>query len=453
MDRRRWLILLGVGAGTFMTALDSSIVNTTLPLIRQAFGADIAAIEWVTSLYVLALSGLMLGFGRLGDLRGHKRTFVWGFGLFVGASMLCGLAPNTPALVAARVLQAVGGAAIVANGPALLTRHFPPAMRGQVLGLQATMTYLGMTTGPTLGGLLATHLGWRAIFYVNVPIGAAALAASRRFIPNDAPQSVHLPFDVSGAMLFLSGMMLLLLGLDQGSAWGWRSTPIVACLVLAVVLGGLFLRLETRLDHPMLDLSLFRSWTFSAAVASAICNYVCVYSIIFLVPFYLEDGRHFGAQFTGLLLTAQPLVMAVTSPLAGMLSDRIGVRMLSTVGMAILAAALYGLSRLGADATPLHVVGVLALAGLGTGIFTTPNNSALMGAAPRQRQGIAAGVLATARNGGMALGVGLAGAVMSTVAARAAAGGQAGLLPGIGAAFAAAAGVGVLGAVLSVVRG
>jgi EmrB/QacA subfamily drug resistance transporter len=269
--------------------------------------------------------------------------------------------------------------------------------------------------GPALGGWLAKAFGWRWIFYINVPIGAIALALGLFAIRADRDEGAGEPFDFRGALLFTAGLVALLIALNQGHSWGWVSAPTLLLFAAAAVLLTVFIAVERRRSAPMLDLSLFRSRVFSAATVSALLNYVCVYSIIFLIPFLLIQGRGLDTQQAGLVLTAQPLVMAVVAPLSGTLSDRIGSRLLSTFGMLILAAGLVLLALLAAHASLGAIAGALAFVGLGVGIFVSPNNSALMGAAPRHRQGIASGVLATARNVGMVLGIGFAGAIFTTI--------------------------------------
>ncbi len=449
---RKWWVLLAVGVGTFMSALDSSVVNTVLPVVRRTFDSDVATVEWVVTVYLLVVSGLLLSFGRLGDLRGHKAVYVAGFGVFVFSSALCGLAPTSAALIAFRALQALGAAMLFANSPAILTKNFPAAQRGQALGLQATMTYLGLTVGPSLGGWLTHQLSWRAVFYINLPVGLAALWLSLRFIPRDAGAGQAERFDRAGALTFIAGLVALLLGLNRGHDWGWASPAVLALLGAAALSLAMFVQIELRRANPMLDLSLFRQRLFSAAVLSAVLNYICLYSIVFLLPFYLIQGRDFSTARAGLLLTAQPIVMAIAAPLSGMLSDRVGSRLLSTLGMAVLAVGLFLLSRLGPQSPQSHVVVALGVAGLGTGSFISPNSSALMGSAPRHRQGIAAGVLATARNVGMVLGVGLAGAILTTVMAQGN-DSTAALFQGVSAGFVVAVGVAILGAITSAVRG
>ncbi|HUK66677.1 MAG TPA: MFS transporter [Anaeromyxobacteraceae bacterium] len=417
-EGRKWRVLASIGVGTFMSALDGSVVNTLLPVMRRALHTGVAEIEWVVTIYLLVVSGVLLGFGRLGDLRGHKDVYLVGFVGFVVSSALCGLAPSARFLVLFRAVQALAAAMLFANAPAILTKTFPPEQRGQALGLQATMTYLGLSTGPSLGGFLAQHLGWQSVFFINVPVGALGVFLCAKNIARDRPEGRPPPFDLAGAALFFAGLFALLLALNQGHSWGWSAPSTVGLFSCAVLVLAAFLAIERRRAHPMLDLSLFRKTAFSASAYSAMVSYVASYSILFLLPFYLIQARGLAADRAGLILTSQPLVMMTVAPLSGTLSDRFGSRRPAALGMLVLSAGLFWLSTTGAS-TPLGlVVCGLALCGLGFGTFVAPNNSRLLGAAPLHRQGIASGVLAAARNVGMVLGVGLAGAVYTTVLAR-----------------------------------
>jgi len=454
MDRK-WWVLLAIGVASFMTALDGSVANIILPVLSDTFKADVATVEWVVTIYLLVVSGLLLSFGRLGDMRGHKSLFISGLLVFVISSALCGLAPVVGAIIVFRALQALGGAMLLANSPAILTKNFPPTQRGQALGLQATMTYLGLTVGPSLGGWLTSQFGWRAVFYINVPVGLLALWLSQGYIPRDeAGDHAGERFDLAGALAFMAGLVALLLGLNQGEEWGWTSAPILGALTVSVALLGVFIAIETRVAHPMLDLSLFRVRLFSASTASAVFNYICLYTVLFLLPFYLIQGRGLDTAQAGIILTAQPVVMAIAAPISGTLSDRIGARLLSTLGMAVMAVGLFLLSRLAPSSPLIQVATGLAIVGLGTGMFVSPNTSALLGAAPLNRRGIASGILATARNVGMVLGVGLAGAIFTTVQSHGQAmGSLTATFDGISMGFLVAAGVAVIGALTSAVRG
>jgi len=340
---------------------------------------------------------------------------------------------------------------LFANSPAILTTSFPASQRGRALGAQGTMTYLGLTVGPSLGGWLAGRFGWPAVFYINVPVGVVAIALAFRVIETDRPEGRPERFDYGGATLFTGGLVALLVALNQGHAWGWGSARTLALLAASLLLLAVFVAVERRQPHPMLDLGLFHSRVFSATTTSALLNYVCVSGTLFVLPFLLIQARGLDTRQTGLVLTAQPLTMAVVAPFSGALSDRIGSRFLGTVGMLLLAAGLLLLATLAGRGSVAAIAAALALVGLGVGLFVSPNNSALMGAAPRHRQGIAAGVLATARNLGMAMGVGLAGAVLTTVLAR---GGSTptALLHGVEASLVVTAVLALVGSVTALAR-
>ncbi len=406
-------VLLSVGLGTFMSALDASVVNTVLPVIRVAYRAPVESIQWVATTYLLVMGGLLLTFGRLGDLRGHKRSYLGGFGVFLPASVLCGISTTVEMLIAARVLQGIGAAILVSNSPAILIGSVHPLRLGQALGLQAAMTSLGLALGPSLGGWLTDQLGWRAIFFMNVPVGTVAFLLGFRHITRDAhPPAPDERFDIAGAFLFLGAFLALQFALAGGNAWGWGSPSTIGLFVGSAALGFLFLRQERNARSPMLDLTLFRNRLFSFAAGSALVNYVCMAGVLFLVPFYLIQGRGLSAARAGIIMSVQFLVMVVTAPISGRISDRIGSHVPATTGMAVTAVGLFLLSAMNGDSPLRLTVAGLIVTGVGMAIFVTPNNSEMLGAAPKGRKGIASGVLATSRLVGMATGVGLAGAIL-----------------------------------------
>jgi EmrB/QacA subfamily drug resistance transporter len=315
------------------------------------------------------------------------------------------------------------------------------------------MTYLGLTTGPFLGGWLADTFGWHSVFYINVPIGLLAIWLSITIIPRDMPSGQTEKFDLAGALTFLVGLVALLFALNQGHALGWTSPLILGLFIASLLTLGLFTWIEMRIPTPMLDLSLFKRRLFSMSTISPILNYICVYSVLFLTPFYLIQGRGLSASQAGLILTSQPIIMALTAPVSGRLSDRIGSRIPTTLGMLILAVGLFLVSRLTLESPFWLIVLGLAIGGFGTGLFVAPNNSALMGDAPRNRQGIAAGVLALARNVGMVLGIGLTGAIFTTILSKGNPGGADTLVHAFNSGLLFASGVALLAAVASFARG
>lgn len=451
--RNRWLILVAIGVGTFMSALDGSVVNTLLPVMAMDLHATIAGIEWVSTVYLLVVSSLLLGFGRAGDIYGNKKLYVLGFVVFVIGSALCGLAPGASALIGLRGIQAIGAAMLFSNAPAILTKSFPPQQRGRALGALGTFTYLGLSVGPSFGGWLAGTFGWRSVFYINVPVGAVAATMAVIVIAHDPTEGKKEQFDFKGAILFMLGLILLLGALNEGHAMGWMDARIMGMFVASAVMFAAFVYVELHAQSPMLDLSLFRNLVFSSTTLSALLNYSSVFGVLFALPFLLIQGRGLTPQHAGLILTAQPIVMAVVAPMSGALSDRIGSRIPATVGMAIstggilFLAATIQMSGLGLVAVALGVIG------LGVGLFVSPNNSALMGAAPRHRQGIASGVLATARNVGMVLGIGISGAVFTTMMARNADAAElAAMIVSVRAVLFVAAGLAGVGTITSAIR-
>jgi EmrB/QacA subfamily drug resistance transporter len=447
---QKWLVLVAIGTSTFMSALDTSVVNTVLPVINQAFHSTIAQVDWVVTIYLLIVSGLLLSFGRLGDMYGHKRIFLWGFGIFIMSSALCGMASTVYMLVLFRGFQAFGAAMLASNSPAILTSNFPASQRGQALGLQATMTYLGLTIAPSLGGWLTDLISWRSIFYINLPVGTLAFVLSWLFIPHEMDKRKNEKFDIPGAIFFLSGLVAMLLALNQAHVWGWGSLWIISLFTVAGISLAKFIQIERSREQPMLDLTLFKVRVFSTSVLSAILNYIAIFVILFLFPFYLIRGREFSPAEAGLILTVQPLIMAIIAPIAGTFSDRIGTKILCVLGLTILTAGLILMSRLGIDSSLTRIGFTLGIAGLGTGIFISPNNSALMGSAPGNRQGIAAGILATARSVGMVLGVGIAGAILASTLAQDSS--PNGILQATQTSFLIAAGITAAAAIISYVN-
>ena len=400
-----------------MGPLDGSMVNSMLPILTRELQVDISTTEWLLTIYMLIQTGMMLTFGRLGDLWGHKLIYVSGLVVFMIGSALSALAPSPELLIGARAITALGSAALWANSAAILTHSFPAAQRGRALGMQSMMVQLGGSCGPPLGGIVASTLGWRAIFWIGVPVTLVALVLSLRFIERDEPRGRGERFDVPGAALYMLGLMSVLVALNQGHAWGWDSFGVLGFLGLGLGLLAGFVVLEPRVRWPMLDLGLFRERAFASPVLAMVLNFVSTSSIVFLMPLYLLLGRGLAPAEAGLILISQPLTMASITILSGTLSDRIGSRIPATVGMSILALGLFLLSWVDVSTPLLWIVGVLVLIGVGVGLFNTPNSSAVMGAVPSGRRGVAAAILSTARTLGNTLGLGLAGAIFTTVLA------------------------------------
>ncbi len=411
----KWTVAVIVGMGVFMATLDASIVNISMPAIAHYFHVALSGpVEWVIIAYLLVISVLLLTFGSAADRLGHKPLWLLGLLGFTGGSALCGAAPSLGLLVLFRAVQGIGGALLMAISPTLLTEAFPPTERGLALGFNAIMVSLGVSIGPTLGGILTARLSWRAIFYVNLPIGALAALATAIVLRRTKPPA-HRPFDAIAALLLGLGLGLVDLGLSLLRHWhlaSWRFWLTIGGGLAALVL---FVLHERRRLDPLLDLALFRDRVFASATASLVLSFIALFAVSFLCPFYLEELRGFSSEQAGLLLTPLPVTIAVVSPFSGALSDRIGSRLLCSVGLAFATAALLLLGSWNARSPVWAIESVLVCAGIGQALFQPPNNSALLGAAPRDRQGMASGVLATGRVAGQSLSVAVAGAVFGVL--------------------------------------
>ena len=409
----KWAVLAIVAVGIFMATLDTSIVNISLPTIAHYFGVALSgAVEWVIIAYLVVIAGVLLTIGRLADMIGHKPIWIAGLVIFTVGSAISGAAPSLGLLIAARGLQGLGGALLMSISPAMLTNAFPAHERGRALGLNAVVVALGVSVGPTLGGIITEHLTWRWIFYVNDPIGVIGFIASMRVL-TERMRRGRGRFDPLGAVLLAIGLVALTMGLSFGQEWGWTSPLLLSTLVVGIIALLALVVVERRVSDPIIDLALLRGRVFLSANASLILSFLALFAVSFMLPFYLEELRGFSTEQAGLLLTPLPLTIAVLAPFSGMLADRIGTRWLAAGGLAIACLGLVLISQLNAQSSVWDIIWRLVVTGAGQALFQSPNNSALLGAAPRGQQGSASGFLATGRVVGQSLSVALAGAIFA----------------------------------------
>lgn len=406
-------IILIIGVGTFMAALDASVVNIALPSISKYYGEPLYIIEWVVMSYLLVISSLLLTYGRLGDMYGHKRVYIGGFAIFSIGSLMCGLAPNIMVLILSRMAQALGAGMIMAMGPAIVTDFAPAQSRGKALGVNATAVAVASATGPVAGGFLTTHFGWQSIFYINIPIGIIGTIMAYKIIPDTTGCEAQ-PFDIKGAVTIFFALISILLPLSYIEKYGWTNAYIIAFLSVGLLILLLFVHIERTVRFPMVDLELFKNRLFTMSNLSALINYMSQFSLMLLMPFYLQQLRGLPTSRAGLMLIPMPIATMIVAPISGALSDRFDARYISTAGMGLISIGIFLLSRLSLDSSDFYIMAALALTGLGTGLFQAPNNSAIMGCVPGNRRGIASGMLATMRNIGMVLGVAVSGAIFSS---------------------------------------
>lgn len=426
----KWAVFIILALGVFMATLDSSIVNISLPVIARQFGVPLnGAVEWVIIAYLVVTAAILLTAGRVADMIGRKAVWIIGLVVFTGGSALCGAAPTLGWLIAARGLQGLGGALLFATSPAMLTSAFPPQERGRALGLNAVNVALGVSVGPPLGGFL-TGISWRLIFYVNVPIGIIAIIATFVVLKEKVQRNPG-KFDPLGAVLLAVGLAALTASLSFGQEIGWSSPLLIAGLVIGVLSLLLLPFVESRVSNPVIDFRLLQNRVFLSSNVSLLISFLSLFAVSFIMPFYLENLRGLPTEQVGLLLTPLPITLAIVAPFSGALADRIGSRWLAATGLSVASLGLVLISTLNATSATLTIIGFLVLTGVGQALFQSPNNSALMGSAPKGQQGSASGFLATGRTVGQSVSVALAGAVFTGLGGAAA--GQL-LIKGAGAA-------------------
>jgi len=408
----KWIALGVTTVGTLMAAIDSTIVVLALPDMMVKLHAELIVMVWVIMAYILISTVFLLAFGRVADMLGRARMYNLGFVIFTVGSALCGIAGGAIQLILFRLVQGAGGAMMLVNGSAIITEAFPARQRGRALGINSIAWAAGGVAGPLLGGLILSAADWRWIFYINVPIGIAGSVWGYRVLRELSPPARNERFDAGGATAFSVGLLALLVALTRGIEAGWTSLPILSLFALFVVMLVLFLARERRIEFPVLDLGLFRSRVYNFAVLASMLQSLAIFSVNFLIIFYLQGVRGYSPLTAALMLIPLPLVSSVVGPLSGLLSDRIGARVPATIGLLVQAAALVlFIAQLSPDSSYAVIACGLALMGLGGGLFWSPNTSAAMGSAPVARLGIASATLATLRQTGMVTSFALALAV------------------------------------------
>jgi len=407
----RWGVLTVTTIGTFMASLDASLLVVGLPVVLSELGAGIVAGSWLISIYRLALATLLIPVGRLGDMYGRAKLYSLGYFIFAVSSLLCALSSNIHQLLVFRLIQGVGGAFIFVNSMAIVTDAFADRGLGLGIGVNQVAINAGTVVGYTLSGVIIQLYGWRPLFLVNVPIGIFGGLWARFRLRGTAQRSELGRFDWPGAIALSSSLSLLMLGLTSGST---ASPAALAMTASSALLLAAFVIHERRVDQPMLDLSLFRIRRFAAGNLSNLLNGISFASLAFLISLYLEAAAGLTPLQAGLSLIPIDLTLILVGPVSGWLSDRVGARILSTVGLAISGVALLILSR-SVSSNPDYgaLLMGLALAGLGVGLFRSPNASSVMGSVPAERRGVAAGVRSTIINTSIALSIPFSIAVMS----------------------------------------
>jgi EmrB/QacA subfamily drug resistance transporter len=461
----RWWLLLVTSLGALLASLTSGTLVIALPEILRDLHTDLFSLLWIVVGYTLVTTVLVLNAGRLADKYGRVRTYTIGLAVFTLASAFCAVAPDALTLIGGRIVQGVGGAFMFANSTALVTDAFPRRELGKALGINAMVVGAGLILGPILGGWL-TGFGWRMVFWANVPLGLVGVVLAAGILVEQTPAQGSVPLDWRGSALYLVGLLALMTSLAFGGIYGWGTWWIVGGFVLFAVVLPLLLWVESRIESPLLDLSLFRDRLFLMGNLTGMLNGVARNGVLFLLVFYLQGAKGVDPVTAGLELAPLAVGLLVLSPVSGMLADRFGSRLLATAGMLLTALGLAGLTTISLTTPFWELVLWQLIIGAGSGLFISPNTSAVMGVVPPHKRGIGSGMRAMLTNTGFVISIALAiGLVTSAMDPRVMvaifAGTQAGsggidmgpFISALHLAFAAGVVASLLGAGVSLMRG
>lgn len=450
---RSWLALAALSSTSFLLLVDDTAVAVALPQIGRELGVGLVGLEWVVNVYTLVLAVLILGGGTLADRRGARPALLLGLFVFAAASLAAALAPSGTWLIATRGLQGAGAALMAPATLSAVSTIFPPTRRGLALGIWSGASAAALALGPLFGAVLTQSLGWKSIFLVNVPLGAALAAAVVLTLPPSQEPGRAGGLDLPGLAASAAGLSALVYGLTQANSYGWTSLRLYGLLALAAAALALFVRIERRSRAPMLDLALFRERNFAGGNAVGLISLAVMCSIFFFLSLYLQLALDYTAIGAGSVLLPLTAVIVVASPLSGRLVDRIGARAPMAAGMALLAAGLLLLSRLEPESGLSGILPGLAVAGLGVGLTSTPITAAVLEAVPAARSGVGAGSLTAFRMVGLSLGIAIMGAIVAAEWPGGLAGGRVSaerFADGLAKGFLVNAGIAVAGAVVAV---
>ncbi|MEM2933647.1 MAG: MFS transporter [Halobacteria archaeon] len=396
--------LIAVTLASFLTPFAVSAVNVALPTIGREFAMDAISLNWVATAYLLASAIFLVPLGKLADIQGRKKLFIYGTFIFILTSLLLAISNSGVMLIFLRAAQGIGGAMIFGTGVAILTSVFPVGERGKVLGINVAAVYIGLSTGPFLGGFLTQQLGWRSIFYLNIPLGCLIIAFSALKLKGEWAEAKGEKFDLAGSLIYCFMLLSIM--------YGFSLLPAIsgAWLILIGALGLLvFIQWELKVKNPVLNLNLFKANpVFAFSNLAALINYSATFAVGFLLSLYLQYIKGLNPQEAGVILVSQPAVQAVFSPLAGRLSDKIEPRIVASFGMALTASGLFLFTFLREETALEFIIASLILLGFGFALFSSPNTNAVMSAVDKRFYGIASATLGTMRLTGQMLSMGIA---------------------------------------------
>ncbi len=413
---RKWWTLGAMCFALFMIMLDNTVVNVALPSIQRDLGASISALEWTINGYTLAFAVLLATGGRLGDIFGRRRMFIFGVVVFTISSATAGFAPDTLSLVISRVAQGIGGAFMMPGTLSIITDAFPASERGKAIGTWAGVSALALAIGPVLGGFLTEHVSWRAIFFINLPVGIGTVLAALFAVRESRDETVGREVDYLGVAVLTAGLTALVLALVEGNSWGWGSTAIVSLIGGSLLLLAAFVAVELRVRAPMVEFGLFADRNFIGAVTVAFIVTFSMLGMFFFLALYMQNVLGYTPLEAGLRFLPTTLVIMVVAPISGRLADRIGPRWPIVVGLSSVAVALFLFTQIDVGTTYSNLLPGFMLMGLGVALTMSPMSTVAMNAVAVSKAGIASGVLSMFRMIGGSFGVAAIGALFQGAA-------------------------------------
>ena len=414
MIQDKWKVLIPVAVTIMMATMDASIINIAFPVLARVFNTEVSVVMWVTVAFVLVSTSSILIIGKIGDMIGRKRIFLAGIAVFTLALLACALSESIGQLIFFRALQAVGAAMTISSGVAIVTEAFPPHEMGKGLGFLGVSVSLGFITGPIIGGLLLDFFDWRSIFYLRIPLGAAAFVMAFLFLKKDSitPGIIHL--DLLGTLTSSAGIFFFVFGLSRMREYGPGSFRVLPIAALGLALLAVFVLVERRAKNPIVDPTLFKDKVFSSAMGGLFLHFVAAPPYMLIIPFYLMLGLHLTASKAGLLMAATSVTTMVFGPISGWLSDRFGRVWFAAAGAAAAAMAFTLMLGFDLDSSVGTIAPVFVLLGVGAGTFQPANNSIIMSAVGREHLGTASALVATQRQVGIAVGMAVTGTLYSS---------------------------------------
>jgi EmrB/QacA subfamily drug resistance transporter len=414
-ETRKWFTLAAVAFGLFMIMLDNTVVNVALPSIQRDLGIGLSELEWIVTGYALTFASLMLIGGKMADAYGRRLMFVLGIGVFTLASLWCGLASSGEMLIVARIAQGAGAALMNPATLSIIRATFPPRQMGTAMGLWVGVSALALAIGPLVGGLIAEHLTWNWIFFVNVPVGILGVAASFVFI-DESKDETHERLDLPGLATSALGLFSLTYALIEANQYGWGSPRIVGAFAVALASLVAFVLLERYQRAPMLPLELFRDRNFTGANSVILLVSLSMFGVFFFVSLYMQDILGYSAVQAGAAFLPMTVLIILVAPITGRMTDRVGSRWFMTGGMLLVAAQLLYFSRLGSGATYWELLPAMIIGGIGMASTMTPSTTAATRSVPREKAGVGSAVLNAFRQVGGTMGVATMGAIMAHAA-------------------------------------